>query len=118
VSGESGLTSSGHRTSPTHRGERVWLLWLIARRRLLEEWYGHGKVEAVRVQLPRTGDQARFWSLTIGGLVIGLAWGARGESIELIQRAAVGTLLGCIAGAVLVRRSDRTPLTTLLEGDR
>jgi hypothetical protein len=80
------------------------LLWAIGRRRLLEDWYGWTAVELAR---DRTFDRRRrttFWLLASCGLAAGLAWGAADGYLDFIQRIAVGTFGGVLAGSVVVRR--------------
>jgi uncharacterized protein DUF4184 len=85
----------------------VGLLLLIGRRRLLERWYGHDAVDAVRAQ---TVDRRRcfvFWGVTTVGLLAGIAWGSGGDRLESIQRPFVAMLLAACLAAVLVRQRAR-----------
>ena len=79
----------------------IWLLWYIGSRRLLEEWYGEDRVDAVRARVGSPAQRIRFWALIVLGAVAGAVWGWNGELIEMIQRTAVGALLGCIIAAGL-----------------
>jgi hypothetical protein len=83
----------------------VALLWWIGRRRLLDDWYGADAVAQARIGSPTTSERMIFWLTSASGFGTGVVSGWSGERVELIQRTAVGSLIGLLVASVLVRQS-------------
>lgn len=81
----------------------VGLLALIARRRLLDRWYGAEAVQNARRTTLTGRHRAVIASGLAAGCLIGVQWGWHAERIEVIQRAAVGVFLGLATAAAALR---------------
>mgnify|MGYP003626331773 CR=1 FL=1 len=91
------------------------LLVLIGRRRLLEEWYSVAQVQEARALHPSSVRSAMWACMFFGGIIgFGLGWSE--GFVERVERPAVGTFVGMVIGAMLVRRFD--PPATLTVTDR
>ena len=95
----------------------VLLLWAIGHRRLLDEWYGHGEVEQARDRTFGRTQFLTFWLFAAAGAVAGLAWGAS-DYLDFIQRVAVATFGGVVAGSLILGRRRAEPPAVDLYRDR
>jgi hypothetical protein len=84
----------------------IWLLLVIGRGRLLEQWYGSDAVEHARSVRHSSTSAAAFWTVTSAGPLVGLAWAVLDHS-ETIQRTAVGGLVGVIVASRVSAAIDR-----------
>lgn len=79
----------------------LWLLLLIGKRHLLEQWYGLDDVDRARHFQVRTVGRVAFWAIVAAGLAAGAAWGYSGDMVERIQRPLVGGLLGVFVASLV-----------------
>jgi hypothetical protein len=82
----------------------LWLVHLIGRRRLLDEWYGTTAVEQARTWRPTSRQRVVFWLAVACGTIGGMAWGSIGDWVETIHRSAMGVFAGVVLGSVATRR--------------
>lgn len=82
----------------------AWLLWTIGHRRLLDEWYGSDLVAARRSVVAPAGEQATAAALVVLGASFGLVWGWNGDTVEFVQRPAVGAFAGMVVAALITGR--------------
>lgn len=92
----------------------VWLLWIIGRRRLLEDWYGADTVRRARAGSPPAMARAIVATTTGLGALGGLGWAVvEGGRMQLAERPFVGAFLGAVAGSAVVlpvtRRREPIP---------
>ena len=85
---------------------RVWLLWVIGTRRLLDEWYGADVVVDARRWVPDRAQRLVFWSCVALGLVAGAAWAWPGDLVERFHRTFLGLIAGAALGALAMLRDQ------------
>ena len=89
----------------------LWMLLIIGKRHLLEQWYSADDVDRARHFLLRPPGRLVFWGLVAAGVFGGAWWGWNGDSVERIQRPAVGGILAvCVACAVPICRPTTSPV--------
>ncbi len=82
-------------------GAAVLLLVLVARRRLLEQWYGSDLVDAVRAVRPTTGNRVVFWG-TIAAAVGSAAALAQLTGRSPLFSGLTAFVLGVVAAGSVV----------------
>lgn len=101
----------------------IALLVLIARRRLLEQWYGADLVGAVRRFSLQVPQRVLFWSVSAAGMPLGLWWASMTSGVKpfrVIDAVAVTTAVACLLPWTRPREADpvRSPDAELPVGRR
>ncbi|MCB0968269.1 MAG: DUF4184 family protein [Ilumatobacter sp.] len=93
------------------------LLWVLGRRRRLDEWYGPSAVERARTARLGAGAAVRFWLAIAVGAAIGSLWTAA-FWVVAVERVALVVYVGSIVGAIWARRAAGRPVTGSLGEER
>lgn len=86
----------------------VWLLWLVARRGLLESWYGEEPVAAARSHRPGPRERVLFWTLVSVPVVMTIVIAVATDRPPIF--AAIAVLLATVLAAGAVVPSGRSGL--------
>ncbi|MGB8861483.1 MAG: DUF4184 family protein [Ilumatobacteraceae bacterium] len=79
----------------------LWLLLMIGKHYLLEQWYGVAAVDQARHFQLATSGRIVFWALTVMGAAGGAWWGWNGDIVERVQRPLVAAMTGAMIAALL-----------------
>ena len=79
----------------------LWLLLIIGKRHLLEQWYSADDVDRSRHFAVSLAARVVFWGLVAAGIAVGAWWGWNGDSVERVHRPAVGAMFAVFAASAL-----------------
>lgn len=84
----------------------VWLLWLVARRGLLESWYGKEAVAAARSHRPPRRERVLFWAVVSIPVLMTIVIAVATDRSPIF--AAIAVLLATVLAAGAVVPSGRS----------
>jgi hypothetical protein len=79
----------------------LWMLFAIGKRRRLDQWYGVEAVDAARNFSLSHRARIQFWLTVAVGVCLGLWWGRNGDSVEVIHRPLVATMIAVMVASSL-----------------